>query len=168
MTRRLINLEPREKAKLEGALRLDPRRRQETASRTGSKLDPLQVDRVLCRKRSQKYMDAIAKLDAGGHVHNQQQVEAVIAIIREEMPEIEIDMGPVGIVSKCYLGTPYEVHTLDITGGIIEHYETFRKMPGLLERARGLARSGSYAFIEVYADALRAVKTDGSVAVLKG
>ena len=27
-----------------------------------------------------------------------------------------------GIVSICYLGKPYEVHSLDITGQIIEHY----------------------------------------------
>ena len=81
--------------------------------------------------------------------------------------KILFDMGPSGIVSKCYLGDPYEVHTLDVTGQIIEHYETYRKMPGIMEKARGLARSGSYSFIEVYPNALCAVKADGTVATLK-
>ena len=91
----------------------------------------------------------------------------MIEIIRQEMPEIEIDMGPIGIVSRCYLGAPYEVHTLDLNGSIIEHYESYRTMPGMLEKARGLALSGFYEFIEVYHHALRAVKSDGTVATLK-
>ena len=139
----------------------------QTRAKANTQLNQMQIDRVLSRKRSKKYMDAVARLDAGGHMHNQNMVNAMIQIIREELPEIEIDMGPQGIVAKCFLGAPYEVHTLDVTGNIIEHYETYRRMPGLLERARGLAKSGNYAFIEVYANALRAVKEDGTVATIK-
>ena len=163
MARRMMSFEPlqqRQQSQVE--LSLKPKPKTKTA------LSQMQIDRVLSRKRSKEYMDAITRLDAGGHVHNQHKVDAIIEIIREEMPEIEIDMGPLGIVSKCYLGAPYEVHTLDVAGQIIEHYEGYRKMPGQLEKARGLAKSGSYAFIEVYADALRAVKADGTVATLKG
>lgn len=140
---------------------------QPSRQKTVGRLTPMQIERVLNRRRSAAYMDAMTRLDAGGHMHNRQKVEALIEVIREEMPEIEIDMGPIGIVSKCWLGAPYEVHTLDITGSIIEHFETYRAMPGGLERARSLAKSGYYAFIEVYPHALRAVKEDGTVATLK-
>lgn len=142
-------------------------RSADTQQRTKATLNQMQIERVLNKKRSQKYIDAMKRLDAGGHMHNREQVQAIIDIIREELPEIEIDMGPIGIVSKCYLGAPYEVHTLDVTGSIIEHYETYRSMPSGLEKARVLARSGQYEFIEVYTHALRAVSSNGSVAVLK-
>lgn len=166
MARRMMNLEAtqqKERSQVELSLDL----RQKTSSKSKAKLSQMEIDRVLARKRSKEYMEAITRLDAGGHMHNQHKVNAIIEIIRQEMPEIEIDMGPLGIVSKCYLGAPYEVHTLDIAGQIIEHYETFRSMPGMLEKARSLAKSSSYEFIEVYAHALRAVKSDGTVATLK-
>lgn len=76
-------------------------------------------------------------------------------------------MGPLGIVSKCFLGDPYEVHTLDVTGSIIEHYQRGRALPGRMEKARRLALCGHYEFIEVYEHALRAVSTNGTVATLK-
>lgn len=156
--------ETRTQNRMESGLLL---RQPETKQQTRSNLNQMQIERILNKKRSQQYIDAMRRLDAGGHMHNQHQVQALIDVIREELPEIEIDMGPIGIVSKCYLGAPYEVHTLDIMGSIIEHYEVFRTMPEGLEKARALARSGNYEFIEVYAHALRAVSANGSVAVLK-
>ena len=140
---------------------------QAPKQKTTTRLNQMQVERILNKKRSKEYMDAMKRLDAGGHMHNQHKVNALIEVIQQEMPEIEIDMGPIGIVSKCYLGAPYEVHSLDVNGSIIEHYETFRTMPDGLEKARQLAKSGHYAFIEVYHHALRAVKEDGTVATLK-
>jgi len=136
-------------------------------AKSKQKLSQMQIDRLLGQKRSKEYVEAMKRLDAGGHMHNQRQVDELVQIIQKEMPEIEIEMGPIGIVSKCYLGDPYEVHTLDVTGNIIEHYESYRSMPGGLEKARSLAKSGFYAFIEVYSHALRAVKEDGTVATLK-
>lgn len=131
-------------------------------------LNTLQVQRILNRKRSKEYVAIMKSLDAGGHMHNQSDVERIINAIREEMPEIEINLGPIGIVSKCYLGAPYEVHTLSVEGAIIEHYQTYRPLPNGLEKARKLATSGYYAFIEVYPTEIRAVKDDGTVATLKG
>ena len=136
-------------------------------AKSKQKLSQMQIDRLLNQKRSKEYVEAMKRLDAGGHMHNQHQVDQLVQIIQKEMPEIEIDMGPIGIVSKCYLGDPYEVHTLDVAGSIIEHYESYRSMPSGMEKARSLAKSGFYAFIEVYSHALRAVKEDGTVATLK-
>ncbi len=126
------------------------------------------MDRLLRKKRSKRYMDAIHSLDAGGHVHNQDKVNDIIDAIREEFPEVEINGVMLGIISKCYLGHSYEVHTLDVTGQIIEHYQTGQKMPGDLERARTIAMRGGYDFIEVYIDCLRCVSSNGTVSVVDG
>ena len=64
----------------------------------------------------------MCELDIGGHVQNQQKVKRIIDAIHNEFPEVEINVIMLGIVSICYLGKPYEVHTLDVTGQIIEHY----------------------------------------------
>lgn len=128
--------------------------------------DKMQQDRLLRKQRSKQYMDALNKLDAGGHTHNQAKVDEIIDTIRNEFPEVEISGVLLGYVSVCYLGKPYEVHTLDMTGEIIEHYKAGEKLPGELEKARSIALRGGYEFIEVYVDCCRAVSANGSVSVI--
>lgn len=111
-------------------------------------------------------MDAIQTLDAGGRVTNQQKIDDIIQQIKQEFPEVELAGLLLGFVSICYLGKPYEVHTLDIAGAIIEHYKTGEPLPNGLEKARGIALHGGYSFIEVYTDCCRAIGRDGSVAVI--
>lgn len=130
------------------------------------KMDKMMIDRLFRKPRSDKYMDAIHKLDAGGHVHNQKQVDNIIDIIKGEFPEVEISGVLLGIVAICYLGEPYEVHILDMSGEIIEHYKAGQRLPNGLEKARGIAMRGGYDFIEVYVDCCRAINADGSVAVI--
>ena len=84
------------------------------------------------------------KLDAGGHVHNQKEVDDLIGVIVSEFPEIQIQDILLGIISKCYLGIPYEVHTLDITLNIVRHYKIGECLPDGLEKARYLAKQGTY------------------------
>ena len=129
-------------------------------------MDKMKLDRLLRQPRSKAYMEAIHKLDAGGHVHNQQKVNEIINTIRSEFPDIELNGILLGLVSVCYLGAPYEVHTVDITGSIIEHYKVGHVLPGGLEKARGIALRGGYSFIEVYVDCCRAVSSNGSVSVI--
>lgn len=128
----------------------------------------LKLDAILRRPRSKAYMEATGRLDAGGGVHNQEQINGIIAAIKEEFPEIELfDLDIfLGIVSLCRLGVPYEVHTLDFMDGIIEHYKSGKILPLGLEKARSIAMFGGYAFIEVYTDCCRAVTHDGSVSVI--
>lgn len=129
-------------------------------------MDKMKLDRLLRKPRSKGYMDALHKLDAGGHTHNENKVNEIIDAIRNEFPEIEISGILIGFVSICYLGKPYEVHTLDVTGGIIEHYKTGETLPNGLEKARGIAMRGGYDFIEVYIDCCRAVSANGAVSVI--
>lgn len=129
-------------------------------------LNKMQIDRLLRKKRSPQYMEALRQLDAGGHVQNQAKVNEILRIIRDEFPEVELAGLLLGFVSICYLGKPYEVHSLDMTGNIIEHYKGGQAMPGGLEKARSIALHGGYEYIEVYSDCCRAVSSDGSIAVI--
>ena len=99
-------------------------------------------------------------------MHNQKQVDEILNAIRQEFPDIDVTGVLLGYVSLCYLGEPYEVHTLDITGQIIEHYKKGETLPGGLERARSLAMRGGYEFIEVYVDCCRCVSSTGAVSVV--
>lgn len=137
-------------------------------SRTGPVVSQEQLNARLRMKRSSAYMEAIQKLDSGGHTHNREAVEALVAAITEEFPDITIDQQPVGIVAKCYLGAPYEVHTLDRVGNIIQHYKSFESLPPLLARGRALAMHAQYAFVEVYTDKVIAVTTNGDTSIVKG
>lgn len=158
-------LHPRQQAQSEGELRAAP---HVSEARRTQALSQMQRDRLLRRPRSKAYMDAIGQLDAGGHVHNQAQADAIIDVLRAEFPEIELSGILLGFVAVCYLGAPYEVHTLDFSGRIIDHYKARQTLPGGLEKARAIALRGGYAFIEVYTDCCRAVGTDGSVSVISG
>ena len=102
-------------------------------------MDKMKLDRLLRKSRSKEYMEALHKLDAGGHVCNQDKVDDIINTIKEEFPEVELEKILLGYVSICHLGKPYEVHTLDIVGGIIEHYKTGQSLPNGLEKARSIA-----------------------------
>jgi hypothetical protein len=122
----------------------------------------------LRQKRSTAYVEAMTQLDAGGHVHSRAATEALMEAIRNELPDIQIDALPVGILAKCFLGDPYEVHTLDCSGSIVQHYKRGQAAPNGMERARSLARGGQYAFIEVYTDKLIAVSALGQTAIIEG
>ncbi len=144
------------------SLRSNAAAKQELSEETKMK-----IDRLLRKPRSKKYMDIMRSLDAGGHVHNRKQTEDIINAIREEFPEVEIGGVLLGIVSKCYLGDDYEVHSLDAAGGIIEHFRQGQQMPGGMEKARSIAMRGGYEFIEVYVDCCRAVSSSGAVSVIR-
>lgn len=141
---------------------------QQTNKQQAAQMDKMMLDRLLRKPRSKEYMEAMHKLDAGGHVHNEHKVSEIIDAIRNEFPEVEISGILLGFVSICYLGKPYEVHTLDITGKIIEHYKAGQPLPGGLEKARAIAIHGGYDFIEVYVDCCRCISPNGSVSVING
>lgn len=129
-------------------------------------MDKMKLDRPLRKARSKEYMQTLHNLDAGGHVYNQHKVNEMIDTIRNEFPDLEISGIMLGIVSICYLGKPYEVHTLNMAGQIVEHYKSGQMLPDGLEKARTIAIRGGYEFIEVYVDCCRAISSNGSVSVI--
>ena len=123
-------------------------------------------DRVLLQKRSKKYVEAMSSLDHGSLTATKGFIE-LVEKLKEEFGELSISEYPLGIVSKCYLGPPYEVHVLDLSGTqIVNHYKGGEPLPALLEKARNLALNNFYAMIEVYANKMILVKADGTTTKL--
>lgn len=116
--------------------------------------------------RSGRYLAALAKLDASANI-TAAELQQIVDDIHREFAERWAAL-PFGIVSTCYLGHPFEVHTLAPDGGIVEHYRVGQPLPGLLERARAHARSETYLAVEVYADRLVCLRTDGSTVTVGG
>lgn len=137
-------------------------RRPGVAPRTGaaSRSDPL-----LQRTRPRRLVDLVAELDA---VAAGPRLDELIGRLDEEFGLPGMPPRPLGMVARCYLGPPYEVHVLDLAGHIVEHFEMGRRMPGRFEQARPLALHGAYAFVEVTDTGLRAVRPDGSVSTVSG
>jgi len=125
-----------------------------------------QVAQRLRKKRSPAYLESMQRLDAGTHQHDAAALQELLEALAAEFPDLGVDERPIGVISKCFLGPPYEVHICDLAGGIIEHFQHWRSMPPLFERARSIAAHGAYAFIEIYVSTIRAVAADGSVSVL--
>ncbi|MBI5071046.1 MAG: hypothetical protein HZB56_22745 [Deltaproteobacteria bacterium] len=114
------------------------------------------------RRRSPAYVAAIAKLDAGTMETSRGAIDALVEAVAAEFPELGTPDYPLGFLARCYLGAPYEVHTLDFAGGIICHYRRGEPLPPEFEKARGLAQHQAYAFIEVYRDSIHCVAADGA------
>lgn len=141
------------------------------ATRSQARTTPLSaasLDSRLRQKRSPAYVQAMTRVDVGGHLHDRQALAALKQLIDAELGEIALEDRLLGIVSRCMLGHPYEVHTLDLTGQIIEHFKIGHTLPLTLERARTLALHPSYAFIEVYANRMVTVSDSGQTAVIEG
>lgn len=126
-----------------------------------------QLRQLLRRPRSAGYVTTLGKMDVAGHQVDKAAQETLVAAIAAEFPDLTIEQRPLGIVCKCFLGPPYVVHICDLDLNIVEHFEHTRSMPQPFERARSLALHPSYAFVEVYADSLRAIASDGSVSVIE-
>lgn len=147
--------------------KIDLQVRSQEMSRTTVELTGLELKRRLRKKRSSSYVELMKKLDAHSVTNNQAQIDDLKEAMRSEFPEIQPYQFPIGIIAKCYLGKPYEVHTLDVKLDIVEHYKKGESLPQQLEKGRSLALHPSYEIIEVYNDVLRAVTIHGDVSVIE-
>jgi hypothetical protein len=119
-------------------------------------------DREIFSKRSAKYVQLFTSIDTKSSMSVQRWNE-LIQHVYEEFGTAELASLPLGIVSRCYLGHPYEVHILDLSGSqIIKHFKLSEAMPFDFEKARALAVHEAYAFVEVYTDKLVLIRADGS------
>jgi hypothetical protein len=116
----------------------------------------------LRQPRSKAYVEAMTRLDAGGHCCSRDAIDALVRQINQEMPEIVIESQPIGILAQCYLGSPYEVHTLDRVGQIVTHYKAGESISPLFDRGRALALHPAYAFVEIYLDKIVPVDATGT------
>lgn len=121
----------------------------------------------LRQKRSAEYLQVFNDLDTGEKLMSQAKAQQIIDAVRAEFSDLPASSGPIGIVAACFLGDPYEVHTVDLETGMIRHYQTSESLPAILEQARSIAQHPSYAYIEVYSDCLCAIDKNGEVSVIK-
>lgn len=118
------------------------------------------------KKRNKEYLELFSTLDNKEYTTTAGW-DSLMQLISEEFGTANISSMPLGIVSKCYLGHPYEVHILDLSESrIIEHYKIMDTMPLLFERARVLALHSEYCCVEVYKDKLILIREDGTAVKL--
>lgn len=123
-------------------------------------------DRDILKKRSEKYLNMIKTLDTD-LLSETKGKEEMMTKIHEEFGTANLMDLPIGILAKCFLGHPHEVHTLDLTAEqIIKHYTIGEPLPDYFEKARSLAKHNAYFFVEVYKDKLILIREDGTAAKL--
>jgi hypothetical protein len=123
-------------------------------------------DRDILKKRTKRYLDLIAGLDSKS-LMDTKGMDELMEAIKEEFGTADITSLPIGIVSKCFLGHPYEVHTLDLSAvQIVKHYRTNEAMELDFEKARTVAKHNAYALVEIYKDKIILIREDGSATKL--
>lgn len=136
------------------------------ADKTRSYSTDIISDRELLKKRSPRYMELMSGLDAKT-LTDTKGITSLIQAIQEEFGTADIANLPLGILAKCFLGNPYEVHTLDLAGNhIVNHYKLNETLPDGFEKARALAKHNAYAFVEIYRDKVILIREDGSATKL--
>lgn len=111
------------------------------------------------KRRSSELIAAIGQLDSSVDTSAR---AAIMTWIQEEYDARQGGML-IGLFAKCYLGHPYVDHKLSLARTILEHYSLAQDPGYPYNKARGLAWSGAYAFIEIYSDgAIIPVRTDGT------
>jgi hypothetical protein len=135
-------------------------RQRPSGPRVAAQPGLLRKDQLQRKPRHAGIFQAIQALDAQLDEATRREVAKWIG----EQYVAEYGSELLGMVAQCYLGPPYVDHRLDLFGGIIEHYAVSDPMPAPYDAARMLARSGSYAFVEVHSDGrIVPVHDDGSV-----
>jgi hypothetical protein len=123
-------------------------------------------DRDILKRRSKQYLDLIAGFDSKT-LTDTKGIDELMKAIQEEFGTAELTSLPLGIVSKCFLGHPYEVHKLDLSSRqIIKHYKISETMEADFENARTLAKHNAYALVEVYKDKIILIREDGTATKL--
>lgn len=109
--------------------------------------------------RDPELVAAVRNLDLTSDETYKDQLTAWLNEVYREMMVGQV----IALFSKCYLGSPYVDHQLDVIGDIVEHYQAGQSLPAHFAGARVLARSDSYAYIEIYSDGqIIPIREDGT------
>jgi hypothetical protein len=160
-----------------------------TAGRTTVSLQGPRLHSRLRQKRAKPYVDAVSRVLVKAQQSDVEALKALISEIGNEFGDLAIEQRPDGIMGQVTRldeeGVYHPTQTVaiwDLTSRrwdepsgfvfLIQDafavYEAHQPMPnGLLERARSLALHSNYLLVELYADTLRAVCSDGSVSVIE-
>lgn len=124
------------------------------------------TEQDLLKKRSKAYVECILTMDVSASMDTI-GMEGLLKKIQSEFGNASLHEMPLGIVSKCFLGHPFEVHTLDLSGKqIIHHYKQGENLPDPFEKARALALHNAYVMVEVYTNKMVLIREDGTATKL--
>ena len=137
-------------------------------SRTNVELTGAALEKKIRQARSSAYLNALTQLDGSGAVLSREKLNEILKAIESEFADLQPHQFPIGIISKCYLGEPYEVHTLDVRLEIVEHYKRGNPLPSGMERGRSLAVHPEYDYIEIFSDKICVVARNGNVSMITG
>lgn len=119
------------------------------------------------KRRSKEYIDYLIKLENIDSAKVTGYKE-LVDHISKEIGELGLPSSPIGILAKCFLGAPYDVHILGLKGDIIlNHYKVSESLPPEFSKARNLAIHNQYAIVEVYIDRFILIDLDGNTTNLK-
>ena len=121
---------------------------------------------ALRSRRSRAYVECVSGLD-GLAPTDTGAAKRMAEAIGAEFASLELPEVPLGLLAKCHLGQPHDVHMLDLTGQIVRHVKRQESLPGPYAGARTLALHPAYAFIEVYPSSLHCVRADGTVTTVE-
>jgi len=114
------------------------------------------------KKRSVDYIRFISKIEnLEGHSVN--GFKELIDKISVEIGPLGLPTSPIGILAKCFLGAPFDVHILSLNGDIIlNHYKVSEQLPPDYAKARILAIHNQYSIVEVYNDKFVLIDLEGN------
>jgi hypothetical protein len=119
------------------------------------------------QKRSKGYINFLTTLE-NIDAYKLNGYEELTNQISKEIGPLGMPSSPIGILAKCYLGAPYDVHILGLEGEIIlNHYKVSEPLPPDFSKARNLAIHNQYAIVEVYKDKFVLIDSDGNTTNLK-
>jgi hypothetical protein len=119
------------------------------------------------QKRSKVYINFLTSLE-NIDAYKLNGYKELTDQISKEIGPLGMPTSPIGILAKCFLGTPYDVHILGLEGEIIlNHYKVSESLPPDFSKARNLAIHNQYAIVEVYKDKFVLIDADGNTTNLK-
>ena len=131
----------------------------------------------LRQKRSKTYVDEVSRLSAATYKGDTNALEELIGSVEKEFADLGISQYLIGLIWGIWVpdeeGRRVKRYDDWISGRDFREpkariWKSHEAMPsGGFEEARRLALHGSYAAVEVWSDALRAVALDGSVSVIE-
>ncbi|MFV0407825.1 MAG: hypothetical protein ACK5LN_13560 [Propioniciclava sp.] len=119
------------------------------AQATGRRASSRTTQRQRNRRRSTEFIVTVQKLDTAT---DPQSVHELMEFLDSLYQVEDLPDRPFALFGQCYLGHPYLDHVMTLEGGILEHFTNTEQIDPEYRAARGLARSGAYAYIELYRD----------------
>lgn len=119
------------------------------------------------KKRSKEYINFITKLE-NIDVYKINGFKELTDQISNEIGPLGFSSSPLGILAKCFLGAPFDVHILGLEGEIIlNHYKASEPLPPSYSKARLLALHNQYSIVEVYNDKFILIDLEGNTTNIK-